>query len=312
MFDFDVVHIEGASNFWADLLSRLIPNPPQISLIETSVFMTKIKEQQQLEMTELLATHEGATCVDDFLTYQNKIIVPSSMRTTVLEMCHSDALAGPRGIKESLNAILYWKTLTKDLQEYVFKCLTCQKVNPKPTSTDVPSTGALWAFKPFECVHIDTIGPFPRDRNGNCYIFTFVDAFTRFTILAAAPSHTAIDAANAFFSNVLATFGIPLSIRTDNEPEYANQVLNWITTRLNIQHHYSIPHHHESNGLVERQDREVLTLLKKLLLDLRHYDEWSEILLHIQLILNSTVSTVTKMSPFSLIFGSDISPRRSF
>ncbi|KAL0241501.1 hypothetical protein GEMRC1_006736 [Eukaryota sp. GEM-RC1] len=72
----------------------------------------------------------------------------------------------------------------------------------------------------------------------------------------------------------------------------------------------SIPHHHQSNGMVERRNRHINQTLKKILHDSNDFQNWSAHLPMVQLIINSKPHSVTKFSPFELIFGTSVDPRR--
>ncbi|KAL0218166.1 hypothetical protein RCL1_009014 [Eukaryota sp. TZLM3-RCL] len=241
---------------------------------------------------------------------------PSStmpLRIIVLEEAHGNTFAGPPGVTSSLKKIissgLFWPTLIDDVVHHVQHCNACQKNCPSP-SQSTNASGALWSFKPFESLHVDTMGPYDPDENGFTCVYVFVDAFTRYTVLVPAVANTALDCAKALLSHVLPIFGVPKSIRSDLGSEFCNHAMKWLYDPLKIEHVTSYPYHHESNDLVERRNREVLTLLRKLLVDTRKYSDWSVLLPHVQLILNSTASTVTEHSPHSLLFGTNLSPRR--
>ncbi|KAL0224776.1 hypothetical protein RCL1_002688 [Eukaryota sp. TZLM3-RCL] len=175
---------------------------------------------------------------------------------------------------------------------------------------EIPSTGSLWASRPFEALHIDTMGPFPPDSVNNKFIHVMIDSFSRYVILAQSPTNTALDAAISLINNVMCIFGVPQSIRSDNGKEYSNNVMKNLTDQLQIAHDFSIPFQHETNGLVERKNRDVLSLLRKLLIDFNRFDSWSVLLPSIQLILNTSICSITRQTPHSIIFGTDLSPRR--
>ncbi|KAL0218246.1 hypothetical protein RCL1_009094 [Eukaryota sp. TZLM3-RCL] len=103
-------------------------------------------------------------------------------------------------------------------------------------------------------------------------------------------------------NSVFCTFGVPKSIRSVVGPEFANSTMKWLCDHLQIDHTFSIPHHHQSNGLVERCNKEVLSLLQKLLVDYRKYDSWSTLLPQIQLLLNTPKCSVTNEKHHNLIF----------
>ncbi|KAL0250943.1 hypothetical protein GEMRC1_000157 [Eukaryota sp. GEM-RC1] len=156
--------------------------------------------------------------------------------------------------------------MIKDVSSYVKNCPAYQKVKPQSASSP-PFTGSLFAHKPFECLSKDTMGPFPEDQYNNKFIFVIVCDFTRFCILYPAPANDAHQAAQALINRVFCFFCLPLKIRSDKGSEYINDAISLTYKSLKIDSINSFPHHHASNGIVERRNREVLISLKKMLLE---------------------------------------------
>ena len=76
---------------------------------------------------------------------------------------------------------------------------------------DVP----LWGWA------IDTAGAFPKDPEGNIYLFVFVDPFSKWVKVFPSPSRHSWRAAQVFYQEVLARWGKPKYVCTDNGTEYA-------------------------------------------------------------------------------------------
>ncbi|KAL0220695.1 hypothetical protein RCL1_000549 [Eukaryota sp. TZLM3-RCL] len=150
------------------------------------------------------------------------------------------------------------------------------------------------------------MGPFPRDDEENRFLFVIVDSCSRFCILGKAKTINAQEVAKFLLKEVFCMFGLPQEIHSDRGPEFNNDVLKKLFELLAIEQSFSVPHHHQSNGMVERKNRDVLSLLRKLLLTYQSYNSWSSLVPLIQVILNSSVNSITGCTPSSLLFGSDI------
>ncbi|KAL0231780.1 hypothetical protein GEMRC1_011184 [Eukaryota sp. GEM-RC1] len=205
----------------------------------------------------------------------------------------------------------WWPEVKEDLIEHLKSCPSCQKNAPAPKARDIPSTGNLIANRPFESLHVDTIGPLPKDIQGNVYGVVFVDSFSRFTVLVPLAKLNATEVAYAMLEKVCAIFGIPAAVHSDNGPEYANHIFEELCDFLNISISTSIPHFHQSNGVAERRNRDVLFTLRKLLADFNDYDNWSGYLPMTQLLINCQKCRQTGFTPFEMIFGTEatIDPR---
>ncbi|KAL0230887.1 hypothetical protein GEMRC1_010292 [Eukaryota sp. GEM-RC1] len=110
---------------------------------------------------------------------------------------------------------------------------------------------------------------------------------------------------------VCAIFGIPAAVHSDNGPESANHIFEELCDFLNISISTSIPYFHQSNGVAERRNRDVIFTLRKLLADFNDFDNWSGYLPMTQLLINCQKCRRTGYTPFELIFGTEstIDPR---
>ncbi|KAL0210764.1 hypothetical protein P9112_009062 [Eukaryota sp. TZLM1-RC] len=247
------------------------------------------------------------------LSKSGKILVPSSMRSEILLLAHGSIEAGHPQFAEC------WKSLQQsdfqrpdmrnDLLTHVNACIPCKKTAPVPKTT-ISSTGSLHSVcRPFESLHCDSIGSLSADIYVYKYIVHFVDAFSKFCILVPTKDLKATTIVNALISSVYSVFGAPRRIHSDNGPEFANKIFSLLCQFLNIAHSQSLPHYHHSNGLIKRQHRCFLQVIRRMLLDFSDYHNWSDYVPLCQMVLNSQERKALNTYPYCLIFGSDTSPR---
>ncbi|KAL0242753.1 hypothetical protein GEMRC1_005316 [Eukaryota sp. GEM-RC1] len=126
-----------------------------------------IKEGDQLFQDSTLCTMSNV-----YNNSKNKILIPSSLRTEVLYMLHGLVQSGHANKKRSLEVLFYyfflyfWPSMKADMIKHVKQCPVCQKTAHVPKKI-IESTGSLWADRPFARRNVDTIGPLPKDQNGN-------------------------------------------------------------------------------------------------------------------------------------------------
>jgi hypothetical protein len=72
----------------------------------------------------------------------------------------------------------WWKTLQSDVSEFIGKCeaFAKRKTGHKVTA---PLGDALVAHDFLDIVSLDIVGPLPVTEQGNKYLLTFIDHFTR-------------------------------------------------------------------------------------------------------------------------------------
>lgn len=63
-------------------------------------------------------------------------------------------------------------------------------------------------------------GPFPADEDGNTYAIVAVDVFSKWAEVGLLPSKHAFRTAAWFYSEIIARWGRPLAVRTDNGGEW--------------------------------------------------------------------------------------------
>ncbi|KAL0212974.1 hypothetical protein RCL1_006600 [Eukaryota sp. TZLM3-RCL] len=348
-YNFEIIHTVGSDNHWADMLSRILPDqkvtpepvphhvphitnrpipprltpiwvkciseciPSKIPLFDSMLSKLRAEQKKALSINDpLLATATWNDKFQLFLDNDNKIIVPESLRPTILLNIHGLVQSGHPSLKDSISRLktsnFAWPSMINDMTRHVKCCPACQKTAPVP-KPKVPHSGTLWSDRPFSSIHVDTIGPLPKDIQGFSFVLVFIDAFTRYTILVPLEKLNAQETAYALVWNVCAIFGIPLAIHSDNGPEFANAVFRDLCDRLAIEVSHSIPHFSQSNGLVERRHRDILQNLRRLLVDFNDYDNWSSYIPVVQLLTNSAQNTPTGHTPYELMFGSAFSPR---
>ena len=102
---------------------------------------------------------------------------------------------------------------------------------------------------------------------------------------------------------IFARRGIPVSMKTDNGPQFiSSEFKNYMTTN-GVQHVTSTPLWPQGNGKVERQNR---TLLKSIRIAYAAGKDWKKELNKLLMAYRSTLHTTTGVSPIKLSFGREI------
>ena len=124
-------------------------------------------------------------------TPERKILVPLDKRNEILERFHNHIWlviwAQPKLFK--IRRRLHWKSINKDVAQYVENCLHCakRKQNGKATSplNPIPVATEVW-----QRLAVDIMGPIsPMSKQGHKYVLVVTDYATRmlFTHFAIRP-----------------------------------------------------------------------------------------------------------------------------
>ena len=116
---------------------------------------------------------------------------------------------------------------------------------------------------PFTKCATDLIGPLPMTERKNVYILTLIDFSTRWVEATALKSTVSSVVAEELL-NMFARFGIPKILLSDGGPQFTSKTMEEVLALLGICHQVTSPYHPEANGLCERVNGTIVSMLKKL------------------------------------------------
>ena len=128
--------------------------------------------------------------------------------------------------------------------------------------------------------------------NGSKYIFTMVDAFTKWTTAYAIPNiktSTIITCLEDWISNN----GVMQSILTDNAKDFTSNLFNAFAQAFNFNIKHSTPYSSQKNGACERFNGTLIKILQKYMSSTNK--DWYELL--------PSVLAAYRMSPHSALNG---------
>ena len=244
-------------------------------------------------------------------SWGNRMIIPTAENTRlvkdlILQQQHDSATGGHPGRDRLLHAVsrmAYWQGMRADVESYVSRCLTCQKVKPsnQPTAglmTPLGTPKGRWTE-----VTMDFAGPLPLTKNGNDLLVVFVDRFSKMVHIAPLKQHGhgAVEVANAFLDNVFRLHGLPEKIISDRGRQFVSALWQNLFKTLGTELALSTAFHPQTDGQSERAIR----TLKQMLQSFCHEkpNTWDEYLGVVEFAYNNAVNSSTKFTPFFINFG---------
>lgn len=190
---------------------------------------------------------------DDVVLRSNRVIVPLSMRKTVLRHLHAAHVAKEK-MKTRARSTVFWPKINAEIDQVCDSCTLCQTTKPRNKRMpmlchDVPKL-------PWERVGIDLFS-----HQGKEFII-IVDFFSFYFEVQEMTSTNATAVKN-FCMKVFATHGLPVSLVSDNGPPFASYDFRVFLQNLQIKHVTSSPYHPRSNGMAERAVQEAKKLLSR-------------------------------------------------
>ncbi|GKT22649.1 hypothetical protein ADUPG1_012184 [Aduncisulcus paluster] len=309
-FKFVIEHIKGSKNAVADALSRVIDLKKLI--VDSSDLKLKIKDSQKKNFTD----NEKETfdlLEDTYVDKHERMVIPKQdrdLKKLVFERFHS-CVVGHHGAMltqfKIQEAEITWSSIAEDIRKWIKGCPTCQKIKAAPRKK--PSKFRCSLEEPFHTICVDSIGPLPQANDGSAHLIVMVDRFTRWVEIAPVTSTKSEEAARVIMERIVSRYGVPKNIISDGGPQYANYLMDHMWDTFGSKHHVTSPGHSNSNGAVERVNREVKRHLLALLHDILEQPDWHVAIPIIQIIINNTRHTATRFTPSEMLFGKrDVSP----
>lgn len=199
-----------------------------------------------------------------------------------------------RGINECYLALTrkyYWPKMRDHITKYIHECSICGQVKYDRNPVNQYLNIVPPPSKPFEIVHVDLF-----TVQNEKYI-TIIDAFSKYAQAYYLKDGTGLSVVQAllqFFTH----HGVPLTIITDQGPEFTNQLFSEFIRVHKIQH----AHSPNANGIIERFHSTLLEHLRILKLEHRN-DSIVNLMPYALLGYNSSIHSFTKCRPIDLITG---------
>ncbi len=153
---------------------------------------------------------------------------------------------------------------------------------------------------PFERIGMDLIGPLERSARGYRFALVLVDYATRYPEAVPLRSISAKSVAEALF-RIISRVGIPKEILTDQGTAFMSRTLTDLYGLLGIKSIRTSVYHPQTDGLVERFNRTLKTMVRKFVKeDAKNWDRWLEPLLFA---VREVPQASTGFSPFELLYG---------
>ena len=302
-YNYTCVHIPGADNVWADLLTRwsaptvvrrLVQVPELPSSSSDDFDWPSLQEIAIAQAENDDSRPSNLVLVDDIWRNPSQAIwIPDDSTDLQLRLCivaHTGP-SGHRGVRSTTSVLrqnFFWSTLTEDVKTFIATCIHCvstvggEKV-PRPFGP------AFHGTAPNDLVQFDYIEIAPAS-NGDKYILMLRDDHSDYKWLFAYPSTAAANAA-ASLVDWCAAFGVPKAFMSDGPTHFKNDTLRLLAKSLKVKHHFTLPYSPWSNGAVERLGKELLRVFRAVLSELQMLPaEWPDLLPLVQSSLNQSPS----------------------
>ena len=285
-------------------LKRWIENgaPDKGDLEEDSY---KILKQFYLKRNDLLYLNKDGIVAckqkeeDKVLYKYNSIVLPQLYQTELLFRSHD--LMGHQGVDKVYNRIqkrFEWPGLKKACEKWIAPCLSCQQAkDPRKLRFPLQSIGSS-GFN--EVVQIDH-QKICMTATGYNQVLVMIDHFTKYAEAAPCMTASAEETCDHLINVWIARHGCPITFQSDNGKAFVGDLTKELMKRSQVAQAHSTTYHPQTNGLVERQNRTLVSMLR--VYCSRYMDDWDKHLPQVMGAYNSTEHSTTGISPHMMLTG---------
>ena len=201
---------------------------------------------------------------------------------------------------DKITSNFYWPGIHGDVTRFCRSCDICQRTIQKGKIPKVPVELMPLIDTSFKRVAVDLIGPIHSpSEQGHCYILTLVDYATRYPDAAPLKS-ISTEAVTEALVDMYSRLGVPEEILSDLGTQFVSECMQ-VLRLLSIKQLSTTPYHPMCNGLVEKFNGSLKSMLKKLCSE--QPKQWHRYINALLFAYREVPQGSTGFSPFELPFG---------
>jgi transposase InsO family protein len=108
------------------------------------------------------------------------------------------------------------------------------------------------------------------------YLLVFIDTLTGWIKAIPTNNKRVSTVATLLFKEIIPCFGLPVSLQSDNRPEFTSTVIQQLISYIESKWRFLIPYHPQSSGKVEKANHTLKNILPKFTQELQM--DWIKLL----------------------------------
>jgi len=236
----------------------------------------------------------------EFFT-EERLCLPESLVNHTISVCHENA-GGHMGINTTQKRLLsryYFPGLHKKVEAYVGGCLVCQKKVGR-AKDQRHTLVSVQEGHPWQKISIDYVGPLRMSKNGNQFLLTVRDCFTRWLEAIPMPHITAEETVRKLEEHIFSRWGMPTQLHSDQGAQFTSDLFQDVCKRLNIRSTQTPSYNPKSNP-VERAHKDLTNIIKAVTQDTNQ--DWEDVLPTALLAMRTARHRYTGVTPFYAMHG---------
>jgi hypothetical protein len=298
------------------LVCEMSPRSVKLGMLKiNNEFLDSIREAQKVDvkLVDLMVATDPAVDsdfkVDDqgVLRFRGRICIPDNdeMKKMILEEGHRSSLSihpGAAKMYQDLKKMFWWSGLKRDVAQFVYACLTCQKSkveHQKPAGLLTPLEIPEWKW---DSISMDFVTSLPNTNKGNDAIWVIVDRLTKSAhFIPINITFPVSQLAEIYVRDVVKLHGVPSSIVSDRDPRFTSRFWKSLHEALGTNLKLSSAYHPQTDGQSERTIQSLEDLLRVCVLE--QGGTWDSYLPLIEFTYNNSYHASIGMAPFEALYG---------
>lgn len=296
--------------------------PPEIATDVSKEELMKLQSSDLTLETAMKAAEDNSTSRGLFVQHRGllykvrrdvngqeskHLALPTRLRPQVIRLAHEGIMSGHQGIRRTLDRVaqqFWWKGMDGDVTRFCRSCDICQRTIAKGRISKVPLGKVPIIETPFKRVAVDIIGPIcPATSRGNRFALTLVDYATRYPEAVALKNIETETVAEAMVS-MFSRLGIPEEILSDQGSQFTSGLMREISRLLSMRQLTTTPYHPQCNGLVERFNGTLKTMLRRLCVE--RPKDWDRYIDPLLFAYREAPQESLGFSPFEMLYGRNL------
>jgi hypothetical protein len=230
--------------------------------------------------------------------------ISKERKNKIISEMHDCPVGGHQGVSRTIERIklyLTWPGMEQDVIQHIKQCKVCQLNKETQRNIKLPLTITDTKSTPWEKVYLDIVGPLTQTENGMKYVLTCQDNLSKYLVAIPIENQTAESVAEALVKTIILIYGIPNEIVTDQGTNFMSNVFKRVCKLFKIEKICTTAYHPESNGALERTHKTLVNYLRCFCNN--KTNDWDECLPFACFAYNTTPHSVTKYTPYEVLFG---------
>ena len=282
---------------------------PLIAYLENDELPVDSKESSRIQtLSKHLVMLSGLLYYVDVAPHsknvRQRVAVPKQCQQHILQCSHGGFFAGHFAGKRLYSLLCkkwWWEHMYSDAIDYCRSCPSCVTVTgggqvTKPPLCPIP------VERPFQILGVD-IMKLPKTASGNSCALVFQDYLSKWPMVFAIPDQKSSRIVQILVNDVMPLIGIPEALLSDRGTNLLSYIMKDVCSLLGIKKLNTTAYHPQCDGLVERFNRTLKTMLRKHVT--KYGNQWDAYLSAVVWAYRNTPHEATGEKPSFLLYGID-------